>query len=182
MVVIGYGNTLRGDDGAGWAAAELLMRRRPDLDVHAVQTLVPELVSTLAATRVAVFVDVRRGERPGRVGIELIDRDGDAGASHGFSPAALVGYAERLFGRRPVAFLVTVEGTQFAFGNTLSPDVEHAIPEVVAAIEWLERSARSPARATATGHSSFSRISSDSTVLTTLTTSAPNTAAQKPLT
>jgi len=142
MLVVGYGNTLRGDDGVGWAVAEALTHRRPGLDVRLTPSLVPELVADLAAADVVVFVDARAGGHPGHVRVESVGHDGDAGVSaHGLSPAALVDWCDRLFARRPRAFLVTVEGGRFAFGERLSPEVERAIPEAVAAIDWLWRDA-----------------------------------------
>jgi hydrogenase maturation protease len=139
MVVVAYGNTLRGDDGAAWAVAERLIARRPDLVVHVVRTLAPELADDIAPARTAVFVDARSGTCPGRIRIEPVDCDGDVGASHGCSPAAIIAALDQLYGRRPAAFLVTIEGARFGFGDTLSAKVEEAIPEAVAAIEWLER-------------------------------------------
>jgi hydrogenase maturation protease len=139
MIVVAYGNTLRGDDGAAWAVAEMLIARRPDLVVHVVRSLAPELADDLATARIAVFVDARSGRCPGRIRIESIDCDGDVGASHGCSPAAIIASLDQLYGRRPAAFLVTIEGARFGFGEALSAEVEEAIPEAVAAIESLER-------------------------------------------
>lgn len=143
MLVIGYGNRLRGDDGVGWAATEALMHRRPELAVQATHTLTPELAADIADAALVVFVDARHGDCPGHVHVDRVDREPEAcPLTHGLSPAALVAYSERLFDRRPQAFLVTVEADRFDFGMALSPDVEHAIPEVLAAIEWLERGSR----------------------------------------
>ncbi len=148
MLIIGYGNRLRGDDAVGWAAAETLMERRPEHTVLAVHTLTPELVADVAMARVVVFVDARIGEHPGRVHVERLVRDGDRGVSnHGLSPAALLDWTSRLFGRRPRAYLVTVEGRRFDFGEALSPDVERALPEALAAIDRLARGERASTRA-----------------------------------
>jgi len=56
-IIIGFGNTLRGDDGAGVAAAEMLAGDFPGANVVAVQELHPELAEQLASCDLAVFLD-----------------------------------------------------------------------------------------------------------------------------
>src|SRR5690348_5980583 len=59
-LVIGYGNTLRSDDGAGpRAAAEVGAWGVPGLRAWAVHQLTPELASPIASARLVVFVDAR---------------------------------------------------------------------------------------------------------------------------
>ncbi|HZT75795.1 MAG TPA: hydrogenase maturation protease [Vicinamibacterales bacterium] len=141
-LVIGYGNRLRGDDGVGWIAVEQMMARRPDVSIQIVQTLTPELAGDIALAHLVIFVDARTGDHPGRVHVERLEHDADAdGSAHGLGPASLVAWTARLFGRRPPAYLVTIEGERFGFGETLSPNVERSIPEAVAAIEWVARRA-----------------------------------------
>lgn len=66
IVVIGYGNTLRGDDGFGQLAARLLEARQiQGLEVIASHQLNPELAAWLAEARFAVFLDATEGNEPG---------------------------------------------------------------------------------------------------------------------
>ena len=58
VLVIGYGNTLRGDDGIGPAVAGEIDRLAvPGVRVIVVHQLTPELAADLAACRRAVFID-----------------------------------------------------------------------------------------------------------------------------
>ena len=60
IVVAGYGNPLRGDDGAGWRVACAVRERyagRPDVEVLAGQQPVPEWAPVLAGAGVAYLVD-----------------------------------------------------------------------------------------------------------------------------
>jgi len=53
--------------------------------------------------------------------------------------AAVLLYAERLFGRVPRAAVVTVGGTAFDHGEHLSPEVLQAIPKAAWRIRSLAR-------------------------------------------
>jgi hydrogenase maturation protease len=58
VVVIGYGNTLRGDDGAGPAVAQAIADRAlPGVRSLAVPQLTPELAEIVAEANLVVFVD-----------------------------------------------------------------------------------------------------------------------------
>ena len=61
ILVIGYGNTLRSDDGVGPRVAMAVASREwPGFNAIAVQQLTPELAEPLAAAELAIFVDARR--------------------------------------------------------------------------------------------------------------------------
>ena len=67
ILVIGYGNELRGDDGIGPRVAEAVAaRNHPGVRVRIVCQLVPELAAELAEARTVIFVDA------------LMDPDGGA--------------------------------------------------------------------------------------------------------
>ena len=70
ILVIGYGNELRGDDGIGPRVAEAIAAaHHPGVRVVSCFQLVPELAADLAKARLAVFVDALTGF--GRTGVEL---------------------------------------------------------------------------------------------------------------
>lgn len=56
-LVIGYGNTLRGDDGAGIAAVSLLKNKYPQFDFLSLHQLSPELIEILSDYDVVYFID-----------------------------------------------------------------------------------------------------------------------------
>lgn len=71
ILVIGDGNPLRGDDGAGWEVTARL-ERAPGVEVTTTQMLVPELAERIGVAAVVIFVDARHGADQGAVHCEAI--------------------------------------------------------------------------------------------------------------
>lgn len=99
VLVVGYGNALRTDDGLGWHAAELLAED-PRLDGAAVlarHQLTPELALDVSRATLVVLVDASHGPSPGTFTIERVEPAGRTGTtwSHHLDPASLVGLADR---------------------------------------------------------------------------------------
>ena len=96
-LVIGIGNSLRGDDGVGALLAEL-------------EAVIPA----------------------------------GAGApdSHRLEPAQLLAISQALYGRAPAACLLQVPAHAFEHGNTLSAQLQAALPRAQALMQgWLRRHA-----------------------------------------
>ncbi|MGP8160796.1 MAG: hydrogenase maturation protease [Candidatus Dormibacteria bacterium] len=142
VVVIGVGNVMRRDDGAGIAAVE---RARPLLPAGVeVRTLRGEATALLDAWEgagLAVVVDAVRWEHPPVSGVTRIDVISDPDALTGFGAAASshgLGVAEaialgRVLDRLPsrlVLLLITL--TEEGHGEGLSPAVEGSVGEAVA--------------------------------------------------
>jgi hydrogenase maturation protease len=135
VLVIGYGNPLRGDDGIGAAiATEVAALGLPGVEVRVVHQLTPELAADLADARLAVFVDAAAGGEP--VAAVRLEAAADDVITHAVDPRGLLALAGAAFGRTPEAWLVTAAGADFGFGDTLSPTGrEHAR----LARGWVER-------------------------------------------
>ena len=138
-LVIGYGNPLRADDGLGWIVAQQLRRdlteqRVPaDVVVLAEHQLTPELAEPIRRARLVVFVDARQGNRPGLIDCRAVVPAGDGALafSHEVDPPSLVALARLLYGARPTAVVVSVDGDDFGYGMSLSPVVQATVPQVV---------------------------------------------------
>lgn len=141
VLVIGYGNTLRQDDGFGWRVAERLLEEPTEgIQVIACHQLTPELAEPLSRCRIAVFVDAREGEPAGQLEWETISAVPSAKASftHSARPADLCLMAQTLYGSAPAqAYLLTVRSVHFGHAEGLSPEVEKAVDEATAAIKRL---------------------------------------------
>jgi hydrogenase maturation protease len=128
VLVIGYGNRLRGDDGMGPRVAEAIAARgRPGVRVLTPRQLVPELAADLAGARLAVFVDARAGAADAGVAAVAVG----PGASHDWTthaaaPPALLALTFSVFGRAPAAWWVTVPGWDFGLREGLSPLAQQA--------------------------------------------------------
>lgn len=144
VLIIGYGNQLRGDDAFGAIVALHLQNVLPveGTQVLTPHQLTPDLAEPISTAGRVVFIDVRDDPdaEPGTVGREILTPTPDPpGAfSHHVSPAALLAYAEMLYGTAPCAALFTVVGRDFEFMHPLSGPVMRALPDVIRAIlHWL---------------------------------------------
>jgi hydrogenase maturation protease len=138
-LVIGYGNTMRSDDGVGPRIARLLTPAK-GVDVLVRHQLVPELADDLRGRRVVVFVDAAATLAPGAVATRPVTASEPMpapGLTHHVSPETLLLLAERLYDARPRAFLVTVGVSSFDLGEELTPRVAAALPEAVATVRLL---------------------------------------------
>jgi len=162
VLVIGLGNDLRGDDGAGRAVVEELTRAAaPGVRAIWSHQLVPELVEQLAVARLVVFVDADPGARaaadvdadPGAAPVATDDAAGaslvgapagavvrrispgpPAAAGHHADPAALLGLAALAGYPVPQAYLVGVPAHELGLGTTLTPTARAGVDAAVRTI------------------------------------------------
>jgi hydrogenase maturation protease len=138
ILIIGYGNPLRGDDAFGWIAAERLRERigDPDVEVLAVPQLLPELMEPIANCGRVIFIDACAAGEPGKLNCRHLEPDpSGAGAFlHRMSPEALLAGARTLYRRVPEAVMYTVRAERMAMGDELTPGIERALNQAVARI------------------------------------------------
>ena len=137
-LVIGYGNTLRGDDGAGFLAAELLRDRihRPDIEILSQHQLLPELMEPISRASRVIFIDASVSGRAGKVHrIPLRPAPACARVTHHATPEALLAGAQSLYGHTPEATLYVIPGRNFQVGQELTPSVRRAVDQLVDALE-----------------------------------------------
>ena len=140
ILVVTYGNPLRGDDGVGWAIGEQLETMLPNARILRRHQLVPELAEDIAHANAVIFVDAGSGATAGRVSCRRVARGpAIAVADHAQQPEALLGSAAELFGQEPAAFLVSVDVGSVDFGTELTSDVAAAVPIACTAVRRLVR-------------------------------------------
>ena len=136
VLVIGFGNPLRRDDGIGPAVAEALAGLGlPGVRVRVVHQLTPELAADLSGVRLAVFVDAQLGGDP----LTTTRLTGDVAEpvmTHAVDPRTLLALARAVYGRGPEAWLVTAAGADFGFGDCLSAAGRE---NAQAACTWIDR-------------------------------------------
>jgi len=140
ILVIGYGNTLRRDDGLGPLAADLVAARGwPGVSSLSVHQLLPELADPIASARLVVFVDIRIADDHDAVRVEPIrPRAGRGGpTAHESNPASLLAMARAVFGRCPEAWLVSVPASDLGLGEGLSPQANRGLDDALTVIEQL---------------------------------------------
>jgi hydrogenase maturation protease len=135
VLIVGYGNPLRSDDGIGWHAARLL-DTDPRLDgarILARHQLTPELAADVSRASLVVLVDAAAKGDPGSVAVRQIGSPPPTPItwSHHLTPETLAGLADALYGAVPPIVLVSVAAESFAEGDSLSGALQQALPEVV---------------------------------------------------
>jgi hydrogenase maturation protease len=140
--VIGYGNTLRGDDGSGWrVAAALEALALPQLEVATVHQLTPELAARIASADAVVFVDACNGAVRQPLALEALQAGAPlAPFSHQLSPRALLQLSKQLYGRRPQAWQLLIPAQAWAYRDGLSAGAAAAREEAMALLlVWIQQ-------------------------------------------
>lgn len=141
ILIVGYGNPLKSDDSLGWRAAEQIIRQLSsrEIKVMRVHQLLPEIAEEASQAELAIFIDARQGESVGEIACELLTSETSSGPtySHDLSPFAILKLARELYGSNPRAYLLTVSGECFEDGETLSPAVAAALPQLIARVKAL---------------------------------------------
>ena len=125
LLVIGYGNELRSDDGVGpKIAAAIAAKNVPGIRAIACHQLTPELADPVSKAAGVVFVDAAIG-----VGAEVSLRqiapaEMSQAMTHVTDPKSLLGLARDVFGRFPPAWWLRVPVENMGFGEQLSPLAE----------------------------------------------------------
>lgn len=111
VLVVGFGNELVGDDGAGPALARLVASREQghDLAVVVAHQLLPELAEQVSRAALLVLADADVSVPPGAFVAEWIEpRPGPPRSIHRLLPTELLGIARDAFGRAPKTLLVRI--------------------------------------------------------------------------
>lgn len=136
ILVIGYGNPLRGDDGFGKVAAELLQQRGfAGLEIIVSHQLNPELAERIHNSRHTIFLDAEAGDEPGALRATAVEPcDLSSSGMHNFEPGSLLALSQALYGEAPPATLITAGARSFEHGAEISPEVRCAANAAAEAI------------------------------------------------
>jgi hydrogenase maturation protease len=142
ILVIGYGNPLRGDDGVGNLLAQHLVERNRDCEVEILpcHQLTPELAEPVSRACVVVFIDAQEGRETGDLSVRTVQPLSgpvEGAFTHNVTPETLLGAARTLYGASPEGVVITIEGHSFDYGETVSPAMQAALPGLLEAIEQL---------------------------------------------
>ena len=131
VLVIGYGNELRGDDGVGpHVARAVAARNLTGVEVIRSHQLLPEMAERVADARAVIFIDAAVVNDDKGVTVRSVEPEAnDSSMGHTSDPRCLLALAQVLYGRRPEAWLVTVPATNLEFGEGLSPTAERGAAE-----------------------------------------------------
>jgi hydrogenase maturation protease len=147
VLVIGYGNPGRQDDGLGPAAAAAIEARAwPTVTTLDNYQLTIEDSITISEHDVVWFVDAAR---TGPVPYQLrpLSPAFDLNfTSHLVQPGALLAMAKQYYGREPNAYLLAIRGYEFDFREGLSPMAQFNLHRAVTLLEaWIGATLMRPA-------------------------------------
>jgi hydrogenase maturation protease len=144
VLVIGYGNPGRLDDGLGPAlAAALEQKKIPGLTVDSDYQLTVEDAHALADADVVVFADADVSGPEPFYFRRLEPKGSNAVGSHGVEPGEVLELARGLFHASCEAFVLGIRGYEFnAFGEGLSERARANLDEARAFIEAAVRCGR----------------------------------------
>lgn len=154
ILLIGYGNPDREDDGVAWhilrAVALALKLPAPDsyedefpaneqLDFAFHLQLTPEMAEDLAAFPRICFVDAHTGDIPQPVRMIPVESEFQRSPfTHHLTAQSLISMCDTLYGKKPEAVLLSVRGHHFEFARELSAETGALVPEAVELImKWL---------------------------------------------
>ncbi|MGD0589693.1 MAG: hydrogenase maturation protease [Bacteroidota bacterium] len=138
VLVIGYGNTLRGDDAAGIRAAELIAKRRPEIECVCMHQLMPELAEQIAVSDIVIFFDADVNVAQPNVQVVVPSVEVDQPRTHFISPESLLRLSQQLYQRMPLkAYIIGIPASQFEFSEELSESTKKAVEESVILAESL---------------------------------------------
>lgn len=144
-LILGCGNTLRGDDGVGpflcsWA--EERFAGEPGVRAMTSHQWAPEMAEDVAAADTVLFVDCSLDQAPGQILLrELTAVPLKPGlVTHHLGAAELLRVAQDLYGAQPRrACLLTIGAGSIELGEELSPAISAALPDAQALLELTVR-------------------------------------------
>jgi hydrogenase maturation protease len=132
FLVIGYGNTLRSDDGAGQRVAEIIAQKNwENVRVFSLQQLTPELAEEIANSCAVFFVDAMPSDADSVLvkPLEAAALEKDWG--HTINPRSLLYLSQSIYGLVPPAWWILIPGSNFDFGEFLSPITEKCLDSAI---------------------------------------------------
>ena len=164
VLIIGFGNSMRGDDALGFLAAQRLEAVwapregaalsggaepnpgdappmiRP-VSVHACHQLTPELAEPVSRAGLVIFLDASGALPAGQVACHPVTAAAASPGAlgHSLSPSGLLALAHALYGTEPEGILITAGLASTAVGAALSPAAAEALERMVQkALEMVE--------------------------------------------
>jgi hydrogenase maturation protease len=125
VLVIGYGNTLRGDDGVGPRVAEAVGHLGlPGVSTLICPLLTPELADPISRVEKVVFVDAAVDAPKEVQWRHLQPYESSQIMAHAADPRTMLALARDVFGHVPQAWWLTIPAVDLGFSEEFSPAVQ----------------------------------------------------------
>lgn len=150
LVIIGIGQSMRGDDAAGilavqlWRDTEPALAEHPDLHIGIAETPGIGLLDLIAGAQAAILVDAVKSDHPPGTFHILTEKDiaslySGAGLGHGWGVAETLELGRSL-GREDLPqtiHIIGIEGAKFELGSGISQEVKASFPLILEEITRL---------------------------------------------
>ena len=139
ILLIGFGNPARADDGLGPALAEIIESKNfSDVTVEADYQLTIEDSAQVAENDIVIFADASANCGEPFSFEPLTARESGSFSSHSVEPAEVMALAENLFGSKARGFILAIRGYEFdQFGAALTEKAKANLQKAVVFIEKL---------------------------------------------
>lgn len=148
VLLFGYGNIDRQDDGVAWHLLRGVADRyhyelpefpeeptakiSPDITCTFALQLSPESAEAVSQFDLVIFIDAHTGSVDEELHFELIHPYFQSSPfTHHLTPQTCLALAESLYGKAPQAYLVSVRGYEFGFSRKLSPQTGQYLAQAV---------------------------------------------------
>ena len=154
LLIIGYGNPDREDDGVAWHILRALTTKlglpspesyeddfpestQVDFAFHL--QLTPEMAEEIAEYKYLCFIDAHTGNIPEPVRLITVESEfQNSPFTHHLTPQSLLSMCKTIYEKKPDAVLLSVLGHRFLFSRELSADTAQLVPQAVDLIwTWL---------------------------------------------
>lgn len=138
LLIIGYGNTLRSDDGVGPKVVEnIAALNLPGTQTLSCPLLTPELADPISRADLVVFVDAAV-DAPREVQLRpLAPADSSQIMAHAADPRTLLALARDLFGHAPTAWWLTIPVENLGIGEQFSALAQRGLVVAIDRIKSL---------------------------------------------
>ncbi len=143
ILVIGYGNPLRSDDGVGPRVAEAVAQLNlPGVRALICHQLSPELAGPISRAHTVIFVDAAV-DAPQEVQLRKLKPGASSQLlAHAADPRTLLALARDVFGRCPEAWWLTIPAVNTGFGEALSLETKTGFATALRRIQTLTENSR----------------------------------------
>lgn len=140
-LIIGYGNTLRSDDGAGQIVAnQIASWNLPRVRSLAVHQLTPELAEDVARADIVIFVDavIPSQQNSDKIEIKTLKySEKYLNSGHTADPQSLLYLSNFLYKKLPLAYWILIPAINFDFGEEISFLAQQGITQALLAIKQI---------------------------------------------
>lgn len=141
LLILGYGNPIREDDGFGWIAASTLFeyyKNDSGVEVLNIQQLTPDIAEPISNSKRVVFIDASIEGEIGKWCCRKVSAEESREIeTHSVDPQSLLAFTKLLYNETPEAELITIRGERFGHGYEMSENVRNAVDEVVEYVKTI---------------------------------------------